>query len=67
MHSRYEAEERQTSVYRRMTPAEKWHEVQKLRQTAWILKMAGVRALHPDWSEERVEFAVREIFLYAVS
>ena len=51
--------------YRNMTPAQKWAEVVKLREMAWNLKCAAIRDSHPDWSEERVKRAVRDIFLYA--
>lgn len=33
--------------------------------TAWQLRAAGERRLHPDWSEDRVKRAVRDSFLYA--
>ncbi len=55
----------QVTAFRRMTPAEKLELAMKLREAAWELKTAGVRAQHPDWSEEQVRDRVREIFLYA--
>lgn len=43
----------------------------RLAETLWWearkLKAAGLRAQHPDWSEEQIEAKVREIFLYAQS
>jgi len=45
--------------------------VQKLRTagamywSARELKAAGLRSLHPDWSEEQVQRKVKEIFMYA--
>ena len=61
------AEKIQSEIYRRMTPRQKWDEVEKLRRLAWELKSAGVRAMHPEWSPNQVEQAVREIFLYATT
>jgi len=51
--------------YRHMTPAQKWREAVKLREMAWNLKYAAIRNSHPDWSEEKVKEAVKEVFLYA--
>jgi len=47
---------------RAMTASEKVAIMHSLWRQAWSLKAAGVRAQHPDWSAERVEAAVREIF-----
>jgi hypothetical protein len=56
-----------TEIYRTMPPARKWEEVKRLRETAWRLKRAGVKALHPQWTEAEIEKVVRGIFLYAVT
>ena len=61
------ADELRTEIYRTMSPAKKWQEWTRLRETAWKLKAAGLRALHPTWSDQDVENAVRKIFLYAVT
>lgn len=47
---------------RQMTAAEKIAVMDSLWRQAWALKAAGVRAEHPDWSPERIEATVREIF-----
>jgi len=47
---------------RDMTPAEKFAAAHSLWQTAWDLKAAGVRWLHPDWTEPQVLAEVRAIF-----
>ncbi len=57
----------QRNIYRKMTPKEKWQEVERLRAFAWKVKAAGVRSLHPDWTEDKVYAAVKEIFLYATT
>jgi hypothetical protein len=57
----------QQEIYRKMTPKEKWREVEKLRAFAWKVKAAGIRRQHSDWTEEQVEETVKEIFLYATT
>jgi hypothetical protein len=57
----------QTAIYRKMTPKEKWAVAKDLYATAWRLKAAGVRHQHPEWTDEQVQDAVREIFLYATT
>jgi len=57
----------QQEIYLKMTPAQKWQQVFKLRETAWLLKRAGIKAQHPDWSLEKIEAEVKKIFLYAVT
>ncbi|HMN68901.1 MAG TPA: hypothetical protein PKC28_10220 [Bdellovibrionales bacterium] len=54
-------------IYRKMSPAKKWEEWMRLREIAWKLKTPGMKAAHPDWSDQDVENAVRKIFLYAVT
>ncbi len=55
----------QRDIYRRMTPAEKWRRLVELDQTARAIKRAGVRMLHPDWTDEEVEREVVRLFLHA--
>ena len=57
----------QKEIYKNMTYIQKWEEAKKLYRTARILKRAGVKELHPDWSDEQIDDKVREIFLYARS
>lgn len=54
--------DREFDRLRRMTASEKVAVMESLRRQAWALKAAGIRAAHPDWTAERVEAAVREIF-----
>lgn len=48
-----------------MTPDERWAVMQSLYHTAWEVKRTGVRAEHPDWSDEQVLDEVRRQFLRA--
>lgn len=50
----------QTAIWSRMSPAEKIDLTGRLWLQARNLKRATLRSLHPDWSEEQVEGAVRE-------
>lgn len=60
-------DEVQQKILRAMTPAQKLRAAQQLWESAWQLKAAALRAQHPDWSEEAIQHAVREAFLYARS
>jgi hypothetical protein len=60
-----EAEKLQQSIYARMTPSEKWQEVLRLRQTAWLMKRAFLKDQHPDLTSDEIEEELRKIFLYA--
>ena len=54
-------------ILRRLTPAQKLAVAQQLRETAWMLSAAGVRARHPELCEAEVQARVRDIFLHAVT
>jgi hypothetical protein len=58
------AEKLHQDALRKMTFAQKWEQVWVLRETAWRLKAAGIKSLHPDWSESQVQDAVKKVFLY---
>jgi hypothetical protein len=55
------------ATLRRMTGAEKLRAASNLYWTARKVKAAGLRHLHPDWTEEQIQQRVKEIFLYAVT
>jgi hypothetical protein len=59
------AEEVQVKIYSEMSFSQKWDETCRLREVAWKLKAAGIRAQNPTWDEQKVEAEVRKIFLYA--
>jgi hypothetical protein len=48
-----------------MTPAQKQDAMQRIYNTARELKAAGLRMNHPDWTEDQINAALREAFLYA--
>lgn len=48
---------------RRLTGRQKLDAATALYWTAKRIKAAGLRRAHPDWTEERVQLEVREIFL----
>ena len=59
-----DADEVQFEIFRRMTPAQRWAAAQRLYWSARRLKAAHLRALHPEWSEDQVQHAVKEAFMY---
>lgn len=54
-----------TSIYSKMTFLEKLEQVFKLRETAWAMKAAGIKARKPELSEEEIQKQVKQVFLYA--
>lgn len=50
---------------RTMTPEQKLLATASLNDLARELKGAGLRAQHPEWSEEQIQTAIREMFLNA--
>lgn len=53
----------QVEIFRRMSPAERWQVAERLYWSARNLKAAHLRGLHPTWTEEEVQRAVKEAFL----
>lgn len=53
--------ERELELLRRMTPAEKLEVMGHLIRQAYELKAAGLRAVHPEWSEQEVEAETRRL------
>jgi len=54
----------QMRIFAAMPPEKKLELVNDLYWAARDLKAAGLRALHPDWTEQEVQDKVREIFLH---
>ena len=55
----------QERIFQAMEPEKKLRVAQMLYYSARKLKAAGLKAQNPDWSEEKINNRVREIFLYA--
>jgi hypothetical protein len=53
------------AALQRLSGAQKLASAFAMYRAARRLKRAAVRELHPDWTDERVEKEVREIFLHA--
>ena len=52
-------------ILRAMSPAQKLKAAERLYHSARQLKTAALRARHPDWTEEAIHRAVREVFLHS--
>lgn len=55
----------QIKIFRAMSGEERLRLAERLYWSARNMKKAGVRAQHPEWSEEQIEAEVRQIFLNA--
>jgi len=55
----------QIKIFRAMSGERRLRLAEQLYWSARKMKAAGVRAQHPDWSEEQVNAEVRQIFLHA--
>jgi hypothetical protein len=60
-------ENRSAKVVQAMSPAQKLRAAERPYYSARQLKAAALRAQHPDWTEESIRQAVRQIFLHARS
>jgi hypothetical protein len=57
--------EQERQILRAMSPEEKLRALGKLCESLRQATAAGMRQLHPDWTEEQIERAVRKAVLYA--
>ena len=55
----------QKRIYKSMTPDERFALANRLYWFARRTREAWLRSIHPDWTDEQISHAVREIFLYA--
>jgi hypothetical protein len=55
----------QRRIFQSKSAARKPELAEMLYREAWDLKLAGLKALHPDWEDSKIQEKVREIFLYA--
>ena len=54
-------------ILQAMTPSQKLRTAERLYHSARQLKAAALRAEYPDWTDEAIRQAVRQIFLIARS
>ena len=57
--------EQQLATFRKMSPSQKLRAAARLYWSARQVKAAFLRSVHPDWSETRVQKAVRDAFLFS--
>ena len=50
--------------FRNMTPADKLHLIASIHMQAREWKRAAFKAQHPNWTPERIDQRVKEVFLY---
>ena len=62
-----QATPKQIEILRAMPGERRLRLAEELYWSARRMKIAGVRAQHPDWSEDRLQSEVRRIFLHARS
>jgi hypothetical protein len=55
----------QIRIFKSMTPEQKLKVALRLYYSARELKTAGLRSQNPEWTEDKVQYEVREIFFYA--
>ena len=58
-----EAEQKQDEIIRSMTPQRRLQVAQELYETAWNLKLSGLKRQHPEWSEKEIFTKARRVFL----
>ena len=56
---------KQIEIFRAMPGEQRLRLAEQLYWSARKLKLAGLRAQHPDWTETRLNAEVRQIFLHA--
>ena len=55
----------QIEILRAMTGEQRLRLAEQLYWSARKLKLAGLRAQHPDWTEEQLNAELRQTFLHA--
>ena len=55
----------QVEIFRAMTGERRLQLAEQLYWSARKLKLAGLRAQHPDWTKEQLNAEVRRVFLHA--
>jgi hypothetical protein len=57
--------EQERQFLRAMSPEDKMSVIDELYDFALKLKAAGFRLQHPEWTEQEVQRAIRELLLHA--
>jgi hypothetical protein len=57
----------QLNIYKKMSPEQKLRLSLDLYHSARLIKRAGLKHQHPDWSDTQIEKKLKEIFLYATN
>jgi hypothetical protein len=57
--------EQERQILRAMSPEDKLAVLDELYDFALKLKAAGFQLQHPEWTEQEVQHAVRELLLHA--
>ncbi|MFA5056938.1 MAG: hypothetical protein WC485_02390 [Opitutaceae bacterium] len=60
-----QADERQTAIYRQMTPTQRLQQAVRMNQRMRLLMDAGLRAQHPEWSAAERKRIIAERILHA--
>jgi len=60
-----QASPKQIEILRRISGERRLRLAEKLYWSARKLKIAGLRAQHPDWPEDQLNAEVRRLFLHA--
>jgi hypothetical protein len=55
----------QKEIFRRMSGVERLQAASELRAAAFEIKAAGLRAAHPEWTQEQGAAELRRISTYA--
>ncbi len=54
----------QIAAFKAMTGEQRFRVAEQLYWSARKMKAAGIRAQHPEWTEERVQEEMRRVFLH---
>ncbi len=60
-----ESSPKQLEIFRAMPGEQRLRLAEQLYWSARKLKLAGLRAQHPDWTEAQLDDELRQVFLHA--
>ena len=58
-------DDRERQILQALTPEQKLRTAAQMYWAARELRAAGLRTVHPDWTEKQVQEEVRRAFMYA--